>query len=38
MAHHHSLSIADRDTLILQASSAAHCWFVVCVGLLFIAL
>jgi hypothetical protein len=26
------LSSADRDALIAQATSAGHCWFVVCVG------
>lgn len=26
------LSTADRDTLILEATSAVHCWFVVWAG------
>jgi hypothetical protein len=29
---------ADRDTLILQATSAAHCWFLVGASLAMVAL
>lgn len=32
MAHRRPISSADRDTLILQATSAAHCMLVICAG------
>ena len=38
MIHRRPLSSADRDTLIVQAASAAHCWLVVCAGAVLTAL
>ena len=38
MIHRCPLSCADRDTLIVQAASAAHCWLVVCAGAVLTAL
>jgi hypothetical protein len=38
MTHRRPISLADRDILILQATSAVHCWFVVLAGAAFVAL
>jgi len=38
MIHRYPLSCADRDALIVQATSAAHCWLVVCAGAVLAAL
>jgi len=32
------LSTADRDSLIAQAASAAHCWFLIGASLAMVAL
>ena len=38
MTHRRPISCLDRESLIAEAASAAHCWVVVCTGLLLIAL
>lgn len=38
MTHRRPLSSADRDTMILRATSAGQCWFVVLAGLALLAL
>jgi hypothetical protein len=38
MIHRRPILPADRDMLILQATSAVHCWSVVLAGAAFVAL